>query len=65
MKEKQKPLQNTEEAVENLEKLKKAAEPLHELLATSYDPMCSIVVDLGGVTVVRREAGTPFRIDDL
>lgn len=46
---------------EKLEKIERAAKPLHELLQAEYDPMCHIVIDWQGVQIVRAEYGVPLR----
>lgn len=46
------------------EELKKAAEPLIELIGQSYNPYTSIVVSIDAVEVVQTIARTPLEIKD-
>ena len=41
------------------EELKKLAEPLQEWLASHYNPMCSIIIELDQVVVVSKKMGIP------
>lgn len=50
--------------MENLEQIKKLAEPLKEWLANNYNPNCYIVVNLDEVVVVSKELGVPLSSDN-
>lgn len=51
--------------MDNLEELKKLAEPLRDWLASNYDPMCRIVIETDRITVLVADRSLPLDIKEL